>query len=82
MIYTCNVCHFTFERVGDVDQCPDCGKRNIREANAAEKAEYLEYKEQKEKGIVEWKQFWDAEKTTSLFTCFLESPLSDQLQIK
>ena len=40
MIYTCNVCHFTFERVGEVDQCPDCGKKNIREANEAEKAEY------------------------------------------
>ena len=54
MIYTCNVCYFTFERVGEVDQFPDCGKKNVREANAAEKAEYLEYKEQKKKGIVEW----------------------------
>ncbi len=56
MIYTCNVCHFTFERIGEVDQCPDCGKKNIREANEGEKAEYLAYKEEKKvKGTVEWK---------------------------
>ena len=54
MIYTCNVCHFTFERVGGVDQCPDCGKNNVREAKETEKAEYLAYKEQKKKGKVEW----------------------------
>ena len=54
MIYTCNVCHFTFERVGGVDQCPDCGKKNVREANETEKAEYLAYKEQKKKGKVAW----------------------------
>lgn len=74
MIYTCNVCHFTFERVGEVDQCPDCGKKNIREANAAEKAEYLEYKEQKEKGIVEWKQFWGAVKNGIPFYLLFKKP--------
>jgi len=40
MIYACNKCHFLFERVGVVDDCPDCGKHAVREANEAEKAEY------------------------------------------
>lgn len=56
MIYTCNVCRFTFERVGEIDRCPDCGKKNIREADEVEKAEYLAYQEEKKaKGTVEWK---------------------------
>ena len=56
MIYTCNVCRFTFERVGETDQCPDCGKKNIREANETEKAEYLSYKEEQKKNrTAEWK---------------------------
>ena len=42
MIYTCNICHFTFERIGEIDQCPDCGKKNIREANDEEKENYIE----------------------------------------
>ena len=40
MIYTCDKCHFIFERVGEVSTCPDCGKDAIREANEAEKEEF------------------------------------------
>ncbi len=40
MIYTCDKCHFIFERVGEVTSCPDCGKAAVREANEAERAEY------------------------------------------
>ena len=40
MIYTCDKCHFTFERAGDVDACPDCGKVAIREADEDEKTDY------------------------------------------
>ena len=49
MIYTCNICHFTFERIGEIDQCPDSGKKNIREANDEEKENYRKYKEEKKK---------------------------------
>ena len=45
MIYTCNICRFTFERIGEIDQCPDCGKNNIRE----EKENYRKYKEEQKK---------------------------------
>ena len=40
MIYTCNKCLFTFERVGEVITCPDCGKEAIREASDSEKEEF------------------------------------------
>ncbi len=37
MIYACDTCHFVFERVGDCTECPDCGKKTIREATNEEK---------------------------------------------
>lgn len=40
MIYTCDKCHFIFERAGTVDACPDCGKPTIREADEREQVEY------------------------------------------
>jgi len=40
MIYTCDKCRFTFERVGVTDACPDCGKTAIREADETEKEEF------------------------------------------
>ena len=40
MIYTCDKCRFIFERVGEVDACPDCGKEDIREADETEKEEF------------------------------------------
>jgi rRNA maturation endonuclease Nob1 len=40
MIYCCDYCRFVFERMGETDACPDCGKSAVREANAAEKEEY------------------------------------------
>lgn len=42
MIYVCEKCHFTFERVGNIEQCPDCGKMNIHQANEEEIKKYLE----------------------------------------
>jgi DNA-directed RNA polymerase subunit RPC12/RpoP len=41
MIYVCGVCRFVFERIGEAEACPDCGKPNIREASRDEKNEYL-----------------------------------------
>lgn len=32
MIYICENCHFEFERMSEVEQCPDCGKMAIRPA--------------------------------------------------
>ena len=40
MIYCCDHCNFIFNRAGEVDACPDCGKPSIREATEEEKAEY------------------------------------------
>ena len=41
MIYVCDACHFLFKRVGEPEQCPDCGKYSIRTANEEEVAEFL-----------------------------------------
>lgn len=40
MIYTCDKCLFTFERVGEVTTCPGCGKETIHEATDSEKADF------------------------------------------
>lgn len=32
LIYICDCCHFEFERMSEVEQCPDCGKMAIRMA--------------------------------------------------
>ena len=40
MVYTCDKCHFVFERVGPVDVCPDCGKPIVREATEPEREEF------------------------------------------
>ncbi len=41
--YTCDACKFSFERIGPVSECPDCGKSRIREATIKEKAAVLRY---------------------------------------
>lgn len=41
MIYACDACHFLFTRVGEPEQCPDCGKYSIRAANDNEVEEFL-----------------------------------------
>jgi rRNA maturation endonuclease Nob1 len=40
MVYVCESCRFVFERTGDTDDCPDCGRPDIREASEEECAEY------------------------------------------
>ncbi|MDR2089802.1 MAG: hypothetical protein LBP73_10685 [Clostridiales Family XIII bacterium] len=40
MVYVCDSCRFVFERTGETDACPDCGKPDIREASEAERDEY------------------------------------------
>lgn len=39
-VYHCTNCGFTFKREGKPEQCPDCGKPNIR---AALKSEIVEF---------------------------------------
>jgi rubrerythrin len=41
MIYVCDVCSFVFERVGETNDCPDCGSLAVREASEEERIEYL-----------------------------------------
>jgi rRNA maturation endonuclease Nob1 len=50
MIYICDKCLFIFERVGEVDSCPDCGIPNIREATEMEKEEFAETRAESESG--------------------------------
>lgn len=40
MYYTCENCFFTFCRSGDVEQCPDCGKYNLRPATEKEISDF------------------------------------------
>lgn len=39
-IYICSKCLFCFERVGVIENCPDCGNANVRHASTEEEAEY------------------------------------------
>ncbi len=39
-IYTCKNCLFVFTRVGECEQCPDCGKMTVRLANEEEIKEF------------------------------------------
>lgn len=48
MIYVCDACHFLFKRVGEPEQCPDCGKYSIRTANEEEIAEFLNRRPEEE----------------------------------
>jgi rRNA maturation endonuclease Nob1 len=48
MIYCCDVCHFVFERIGEVDACVDCGKPAVREATQEEKTEYYQNRNMRE----------------------------------
>lgn len=46
MIYHCNACKFNFQRFGEVTDCPDCGKQDIRYATAQEIAEFLDFQKE------------------------------------
>ena len=40
MIYACDICKFIFQRISEVDSCPDCGKQTVRAADAEERNEF------------------------------------------
>ena len=40
MIFTCDNCGFIFSRSEETEQCPDCGKYEVRPANEAEQEEF------------------------------------------
>ena len=40
MIFTCDDCFYTFAEKENCVQCPDCGKKNIRQATEKEVLEY------------------------------------------
>lgn len=39
-IYICEKCCFIFERVGEIESCPDCGNSHIRIADSQEAEQY------------------------------------------
>lgn len=41
MVYVCDDCGYLFSRAGAQGQCPDCGGRMIRPANAVEQSEFV-----------------------------------------
>ena len=49
-IYTCKNCGFIFTRVGECEQCPDCGKYTVRTANEEEIREFEYRKNHPEAG--------------------------------
>lgn len=57
MIYTCEACHFTFARVGECEQCPDCGKKAIREATEDEIEDFNRYQEESKQNPLSEKDF-------------------------
>ncbi|MDR2770676.1 MAG: hypothetical protein LBB57_01400 [Clostridiales Family XIII bacterium] len=50
MVYVCESCRFVFERTGAADDCPDCGKLNIREASREERDAYQKTRAERGKG--------------------------------
>lgn len=40
MIFTCDNCGFIFSRSEETEQCPDCGKYDVRPADEAEQKEF------------------------------------------
>ncbi len=38
--YYCKHCGFAFKREGEVDRCPDCGKKEVRDALKSEIDEF------------------------------------------
>lgn len=48
MIYACDACYFLFERIGQTEQCPDCGKYRVRPANEQEIEEFKNRKKKSE----------------------------------
>ena len=40
MIFTCDNCGFIFSRSEETEQCPDCGKYEVRPANESEQEEF------------------------------------------
>lgn len=40
MIFTCDRCRFIFHREKEPEQCPNCSKPAVREADQAERLEY------------------------------------------
>ena len=48
MIYACDACYFLFERTGETEQCPDCGKYRVRPANEQEIEEFKNRKKKSE----------------------------------
>jgi len=43
-VYICTQCKFCFERKSVVENCPDCGRTQIRHATKDENAEYKRIK--------------------------------------
>lgn len=42
MIFTCDNCGFIFSRSEETEQCPDCGKYEVRPANEEEQKEFAQ----------------------------------------
>ena len=40
MIYTCASCLYTFMEQDRCEQCPDCGKKSVRQATEKKELEY------------------------------------------
>ena len=51
MIYACDSCHFLFDLIDEPEQCPDCGKYNIRTANKEEISEFLNRRPEEETAV-------------------------------
>ena len=42
MIFACDNCGFIFSRSEETEQCPDCGKYEVRPANEEEQKEFAQ----------------------------------------
>ena len=40
MVFACDHCHFLFSRTEQQEQCPECGKYQIRPASQEEQADF------------------------------------------
>lgn len=44
--FTCKKCRYTFCMNVECEQCPDCGKKDVRPATESEIQEYLKFREE------------------------------------
>lgn len=82
MIYACDSCKFVFEHVGEVDRCPDCGKKTFGKPAMKKSKNTLNIKKKRINIFYKEKAFRTGHRNAfslyrAIFTCFFIQRRSD-----